>query len=122
MDEEELNTEEETNGLLAHLEECQENCLFSIVHCLDQGGDFVKADHMKILMDCEKICGLAKNFFLRNSTYAGDILDLCSGICEDCAQSCKTFFEDKMMQDCALVCENCAKACQEIIEEAEPEV
>lgn len=114
---EEENEQMKINELIAHLENCQQNCLNTVMHSIEKDGDLVRTDPMVILMDCEEVCRTAKNFFLRNSQYTGDLLDLCASICEDCAESCRTFFEDEVMNKCALSCDNCAKACRDLIED-----
>lgn len=113
MDEE---AEKEEIDLIAYLDECEEECLSGVNHSLEEGGDFVKKAHMVWLMDCADICDLAKRYVLRDSEYAGDILNLCSLICEDCAESCDTYFNDEHMVHCAEVCRNCAAACRDAID------
>lgn len=109
----------QSRALLASLEECQETCQVSLMHSLDEGGDFVEMSHIRWLLDCADTCRLAINFFLRDSEYAGDVISLCSLICEDCAESCAKFFNDAHMVACAEVCRNCAKACKDMILEEE---
>ena len=122
MDTEESNRgmdemDQSSKQLLANLEECAESCQVGLMHSIDEGGDFVKMEHLRWMMDCHEICRLAINFFIRDSEYAGDILSLCAYICEDCSQSCKKFFNDAHMLACSEVCDNCAKACRDMIEE-----
>jgi len=106
----------ETIDLIANLDQCEEECLSGIRHSLEEGGDFVKKEHMVWMMDCADICDLAKRFVLRDSEYAGDILNLCSLICEDCAESCSNYFNDEHMVNCAKVCRNCAAVCRDAID------
>lgn len=117
-------TTEESNDLLAHLEECEEMCLLSQMYSLRQGGDFAERSHMRWLMDCADICSITKKFYIRDSEYAGDLLNICAYVCDDCAESCEKFFEDEHMKNCAKVCRDCAEKCEEAIEvdeEEEPE-
>lgn len=120
--EEEFMAEESVRQLLANLELCQDSCVDGMMHSLEEGGDFAEVEHVRWLADCAEICQIAKNFFLRDSEYAGDLLSLCADICEECAESCEKFFEDERMKHCAEVCKNCAKACREMIEEEEDEI
>ena len=114
---EEKKNENSDLDLLADLCQCQESCMSWAMYSLKEGGDFAKLEHVRWLLDCADICSLAKNFLIRDSEYAGDILSICSYICDDCAESCETFFEDKMMKDCAMVCRNCGESCRDAIEE-----
>lgn len=116
-----LAMEEEDIDLTANLDQCHESCLEGVVHSLNEGGDFAKLDHIRWLLDCADICQLSTNFVLRHSDYAGDLLSTCAFVCEDCAQSCETFFEDEHMKNCAEICRNCAEACRGAIEEEEVE-
>jgi hypothetical protein len=118
-DEAERETEIEDIDLVANLDECHETCVEGMIHSLSEGGDFAKLEHIRWLLDCAEICQFAGNFVIRHSEYAGDILSICAFICEDCAQSCETFFEDEHMKNCAEVCRNCAAVCREAIDETE---
>jgi len=114
-----MNEEESKNAneLLSRLLECEEMCEMSISYSLHQRGDFAKQDHIKWLQDCTDVCNLSKKYFIRDSEYVGDTLNLCSYICDDCAESCETFFEDQQMVDCGKICRECANACRSAIEE-----
>jgi hypothetical protein len=91
------------------------------MHSLNEGGDFAKTEHIRWLLSCAEICQITANFVLINSEYAGDMLSTCAFICDDCAQSCETFFNDENMVRCAEVCRNCAQKCRDSIEEEEIE-
>jgi hypothetical protein len=121
MNEEKQMPERKDIDLIAHLDECHETCLQGILHSLNEGGDFAKTDHIRWLLNCAEICKLATNFVTLNSEYAGDVLSICAFICDDCAESCETFFDDENMKNCALVCRDCAEVCRESIEEEEEE-
>ncbi|MFA7253162.1 MAG: four-helix bundle copper-binding protein [Patescibacteria group bacterium] len=118
---EDIMQDESARDLIANLDQCYEECVSGITHCLDQGGDFVEKDHLRWLMDCADICKIAQNFFLRDSEYAGDMLSLCAFICDDCAESCEKFFNDQKMKDCAMACRNCADVCRNMIDLEEEE-
>lgn len=109
----EIESKEEVEGLLASLEQCRETTMDGLMHCLSEGGDFVKPEHIRWLLDCSEICTISANFLIRDSEYAGDILNICSYICDDCAESCEVYFNDEHMKHCAQACRNCAQACRE---------
>lgn len=114
----------EENELLATLAQCHETCTKGLIHSLNEGGDFVRKDHIVWLLDCSEICKVSTNFLLRDSDYSGDILNLCSYICEDCAESCETFFDDAHMKNCAEICRKCSDKCRDAvdIEEVEEDI
>ncbi len=112
-----MTDSEKNNKLFSCLEECEESCLSTIMHSLAEESVVVTMEAMVNLMDCEQICSLTRKFILRDSDYAGDIVELCACICEACAKNCRSFHNDEAMHDCAEVCENCAMACREIIQE-----
>ncbi len=121
MDANDMEIDAEDRSLLANLAQCHESCLEGVMHSLDEGGDFAKKEHVLWLLDCAEICIVAENFVIRGSEYAGDLLSICAFICDDCAESCKTLFNDEHMKNCALVCRNCADICRSAIEEEEIE-
>jgi hypothetical protein len=124
MNDEEISAKEETAGLLATLEECRETTLASAMHSLERGGDHAKEEHIRWLLDTAEATTVAANFLVRDSEYAGDMLNLCSYICDDCATSCEDLPDDENMVHCAQVCRNCASACREAVigEEVEEEI
>lgn len=108
-------------NLLCNLSDCQEVCIQTMLYCLEKEGEYSKKDNISLLIDCAEICKVSESFFLRESLYAGDFLDICSSICDDCASFLKEFRDDDIMQECALVCKDCRKACDEVIEESDEE-
>ncbi len=112
---EEKDLKQKANDMLASLAECHEMCIVAMLHSLDEGGYFAEKDHITMLMDCAEICHEASDFYLRDSSFAGDMLDLCASVCEDCSKHCAVFFEDQIMDQCSEVCDNCAKACRAMI-------
>lgn len=118
---EENHLDESAKELLASLEQCKEVCLETVMHSLREGGDYVKIDHIRILLDCSEICGASVNFLMRDSDYAGNIIELCADICEECAESCELFDGHEKMKECATVCRSCAEKCREAITYEEEE-
>jgi hypothetical protein len=111
----------ETNELLATLAECRESCTIGLMHSLNEDGDFTAKDHIVWLLDCAEICNVTTNFLLRDSEYSGDIINICSYICEDCAESCESFFEDANMKNCGEICRKCADKCRDAVDVEEIE-
>lgn len=116
---ERMDEDPEYRDLLAALDECHESTLSGLMHCLDEGGDFVEKNHIRWLLDCAEITHTAGNFLIKDSEFAGNILDLCACVAEDCAESCRKFFDDRQMKNCAEVCQNCADSIRGMITEDE---
>lgn len=94
--------------------ECRNECqkmLFN--HCLQQDGEHVKADHLKLMTDCIQICQIAADFMIRNSRFYKDICEVCAIICDACAKSCESL-NDKEMDQCAKACRSCAESCRSV--------
>jgi hypothetical protein len=118
MEEQEIS-DTEVEDLLGQLAQCHEACIQAMIYSLKEGGRLAEYENIQKLIDCSEICETAESFFLRESNYGGDILDICSSICQDCAESCEKFKGDRVMQSCALICRNCAEACEKILDTEE---
>lgn len=121
MEIDELGQYDIYNDFLATLYECQEICQIAINHSLEEGGDFVKREHIRWLSDTIEITKITSGYFIRDSEYSADLINLCGYVCEDCADSCEQFFEDETMKVCAEVCRNCSSLCQDILGNNEEE-
>lgn len=105
------------------LEQCIEKCwqcrhfcqktLFN--HCLYEGGEHIKPEQVKLMIDCIQICQIAADFMVRNSENHHLICKMCAIICMKCAQSCAQISEPEM-QKCSEVCLECAKICKDMSE------
>lgn len=84
-------------------------------HCLVEGGQHVKAKHVKLMTDCIQICQTAADFMTRDSGLHSTICQACAEICESCAKSC-TDIGGAEMDECAEICRDCATACREMSE------
>lgn len=111
----------EIEDLLSQLAQCHEACIQTMIYGVREGGELADFNIIRNLLDCADICKTAESFFLRESEYGGDILDICADLCIDCAESCDKFKNNKVMTSCASICRNCAEACEEIIYSEEPE-
>jgi len=111
-------SDQDIEALLGQLTQCTEACIQTIIHCLKEGGLLADLNLIKLLMDCSQMCQIAESFFLRESNYGGDVIDLCSDICEAAADACSRF-PDKVLKSCESICRNCSQACDNIIIPAE---
>jgi len=99
------------SGIDAALD-CHTVCLETITHCLTNGGDHARPDHIKLLLDCAEICQTAGNFMTRESEVHALTCEACAEICERCAASCEAMGDDEMMRRCAEACRRCAESCR----------
>ncbi len=123
MPEKEVGSQE-IEELLSELSQCIEACAQTMMYCLKTGGELAKHELIIDLLDCSEICRLAEGFFLRESEYGADILDICADICSDAGENCERYPNDKILKSCGIICRNCADACEKIIydEEIEEEI
>lgn len=92
---------------------CYKTCLETLDHCLSMGGKHAEASHIKLLMDCARICDTTADFVGRNSDYHKELSRICADICDACAESCEKL-EGKEMEECAKACRKCGEACREM--------
>lgn len=94
--------------------DCYQMCTQMITHCLQKGGDHANPEHIKILLDCAKICETSAAFMIRDSKFHSLTCGTCAEICLACAKSCSAIKDCEMMQACARVCQKCATSCEEM--------
>lgn len=94
---------------------CYKVCTKTMVYCLEKDGTHAEVDHINLLKDCAKICGLSSDFMLRDSEFAAQLCELCAQLCESCAKDCDTL-DGETMRQCAETCRECAKACRNMVE------
>lgn len=96
--------------------DCHNECLTAIQHCLNLGGDHVKAKHLRLLQTCAELCAVTANFMLSHSELDKELCALCAELCKRCAESCSQFQGDDAMEHCATVCRKCADVCKRFVE------
>lgn len=87
---------------------CQ-NTLFT--HCLEEGGEHLEGEHVRIMADCIQICQAAADSMMRDSPMHQAICEACAAICDSCAESCDAL-EGEHMERCAELCRECAESCR----------
>ena len=98
----------------ATMADCHTICLETITHCLTEGGDHARPDHITLLLDCAEMCQTAANFMSRGSEVHALTCGVCAEVCERCAASCEQTGDDEQMRRCAEVCRRCATSCREM--------
>lgn len=91
--------------------ECAAVCEKTLSYCLSQGGEHVKPEHIKTLMDCVDMCYTSARLMTRGSDQHAVTCSACAEICRACASSCNSM-DDETMKSCAIVCERCAMSCE----------
>jgi hypothetical protein len=92
--------------------QCHQVCLETLAHCLQEGGEHAKLEHITLLMDCADICRTSADFMIRGSALHVSTCAVCADVCEECAQSCERIGDDPVMSECAETCRRCAASCR----------
>jgi hypothetical protein len=92
--------------------DCHRICQETIMYCLDRGGDYASALHIRVLLDCADICLTNASFIIRASDKHSTISSSCAETCLHCAEVCEVFADDECMKSCAAACRRCAEYCQ----------
>lgn len=99
--------------------DCHDVCVATVVHCLSEGGEHARPEHIRTLLDCAQACDTSRDFMLRGSPLHHKTCGVCADACEACAESCESF-DDETMRHCADVCRRCAESCRPMTEQAAP--
>jgi hypothetical protein len=91
--------------------ECIEACNATFAYCIEQGGDHVRPEHLKALMDCLEVCITTSDLVGRSSPLAGSMMEVCAEACKACEESCEEFAGDPTMERCADACRECYEHC-----------
>lgn len=95
--------------------DCYQMCSHLVDHCLSKGSNHSNSTHIKVLLDCARVCNLSADLMIRHSEFHGSICGACAEVCLACAESCESFGkEDAMMQACADICRKCAVSCSQM--------
>ena len=79
---------------------------------VDADLDHAEPAHLRLLIDCSRVCSLSADFMLRGSDFDIDLCEVCGDICRQCADDCEQIdAADEMMRECAVQCRKCAEAC-----------
>ena len=93
---------------------CHDVCLrAATTHCLEEGGEHARPEHMKLMLDCADICQVAADFMLRGSPRHPLVCGICAQICDACADDCERVGD---MDECVEACRACADSCRAMSE------
>lgn len=95
-------------------DECRNIChdtLFN--HALERGGEYARADHIRLMVDCIQICQVTADLMRRNSPYHFSMCGACADVSLACAEICEKFGKNfGPIVRCAQACRECASSCQ----------
>lgn len=92
---------------------CEQVCLETLAHCLQQGGKHGEAVLINALLDCIQLCGSCADLMTRNSPLHAEHCLLCAEACRRCAEACEAVGGSEMKR-CAEVCRACERCCREM--------
>lgn len=101
----------EADGTDPPMANCAKVCNETLAYCLEQGGDHVKAEHLKVMIDCVDVCTLAARLHERDSRLRVQAMEICASACKTCAETCEEFQDDEVMRLCAQACRECQQHC-----------
>ena len=91
---------------------CHAMCLSTAaVHCLESGGEHVRPQHFRLMLDCAASCAFAADALARKSQFHNRICALAADIAETCGKDCERIGG---MDACAAACRETARLCAEV--------
>jgi hypothetical protein len=100
----------ETRHCIEEAWRCRALCLATaMTECLERGGEHVRPQHFRLMMDCVSACQFAADLMAHKSQFHREACALCAEICETCARDCA---EMAAMEACAAACRSCAQSCR----------
>jgi hypothetical protein len=91
-----------------------DECVAAVAYCLQSGGDFASARHLRTLLDAAQASDVARDFLLRGSKLYKLYCRGCAHACDEAAKACERFGDDEVMRACARACRRCVEACREV--------
>lgn len=89
---------------------CQRICLnFATGHCLEMGGRHTEPEHLRTMLVCAQVCGLAADVMAMGSTLHRQVCAVCADVCDACIASCADL---DGMEACIHACERCKEGCE----------
>lgn len=94
--------------------ECHDICLETLNYCLEKGGRYAEAPHVRLLLDGAQLCQATIDFLLRKSDWQGQMCTVCADVCDQCAESCSQFQDDVQMAACGDICQRAVASCRTV--------
>lgn len=94
--------------------DCATECLHCQNACLEEDNVNEMIRCIKLDNDCATICLVAATMMAGGSEFAKQVSQLCSSLCDACAEECEKHSNMEHCKKCAEKCRKCAEACREI--------
>jgi len=89
---------------------CSATCYATAMnHCLKVGGKHMEPEHVKLMMECARICETSAHLQISGSRFCAQICSLCAQVCDACAEDCARLGD---MDECVEACRHCAASCR----------
>jgi len=104
---------EQTRDCIEQCLRCHAICLATaMTECLERGGEHVKPQHFRLMMDCALVCQTAADLMAHKSQFHRSTCAFCAEVCEACARDCETLAG---MEACVATCRSCAQSCRAMV-------
>jgi len=92
-------------------EEAERACNRAIRYGLDRGGIHADPEHLRLLLDCSRVCARSAEILRRGWWEHSPICLECAELCGACAVDCSGF-DDRLLRACAEACRRCIQCCR----------
>lgn len=97
---------------IEHCRHCELVCLsMATGHCLEKGGRHVEPDHLRTMIVCAQVCGVAADVLTTGSSLHRQMCAVCADVCDACMSSCRDLDD---MELCLEACKRCKDSCEEM--------
>jgi len=69
--------------------DCHKTYLGTTMYCLQLGGKYAQANHVRLMFDCAEICQTSSNLMQRGSDLHVYACGACAAVCRRCADDCR---------------------------------
>ena len=84
----------------------------AMTYCLEMGGEHVRPQHFRLMMDCAILCQATADLMAQKSQFHHRMCALFADVCDTCAEDCASM---KGMEECVATCRACAQACRSML-------
>jgi hypothetical protein len=113
---EEVNmAHEQFIGCIEACNECAALCEHCATECLSSGHAIERSACIRLARDCADICRLAAAWMERGSSFARQVWEFCSAVCQACEIECAKH-DELHCQACAEACRRCRSSCRTLSE------
>src|SRR5262245_44147198 len=92
--------------------ECHRVCLQTSVYCLTKSSEMEMSRHIRLMVGCAELCRLHADFMIMGFEFHPKVGEICTQICDRCADECEKMDGDEKMRLCAETCRHGAESCR----------